>query len=742
MPYAPQYTPQTGAPRGPQSFLRAVDNGGGLGGAVATGLQQGGEALSRYAEVENQIQEKHDDQFSRRQAIEYRREAQTILSEYDQLEGDNAIEQAETTRERLSELRARYMEQSGNERMRRFFEARTDDFALGADTGIIDRSVSQQHVMDLALNAEEANQYLEGASISWGNLEQHTSDIADVRRLANETAELKGLSGDLRSDFVRSKVSQARRAAVLDMLTDEEFSTDAAIGYFNDHKADFVMTDRNAVQQDLREPTRQRWAAGQFNEIASGAISSPHNAGSGDTPEGGSVAAPIQPAPEASRVSSGSGMRRHPVTGEQAMHHGIDYAAPAGSSVVSVADGVVTRNFFQEGKGGWVVSVQHPDGREASYLHMQGASNFSVGDRVTRGQIIGTVGSTGSSTGPHLDFRVKDAPGGAWINPEDYLEGAVPVGQPSDPRNWDRATVFAEIDRREAEGLYSFEEAEYVRATADRRMSRDESLLADRAGIAGDNYATWLVDNTNFTDPSQVPEEIRRDMTPAQLLRVTETAQANAKNAGEGLRDGTEIYLRNLRDAEPDTFRLADLTKYQPYLEPDAYARLISDQHKVRVDYDEEGIRWTPDSGVRTAFNLGKSNSVVKYEDADDELAVRSLMMRWAYARFEENGGKPLTDAEYQEAYRYATQNVQARVPRMIFGMEVGDGYTEEMPRYEVGNDVRTAIQEVEEIQQVRDEGRHKQRAEDLLTSKFFQKYNRPPTSLEMARMLEDYLGN
>lgn len=117
-----------------------------------------------------------------------------------------------------------------------------------------------------------------------------------------------------------------------------------------------------------------------------------------------------------SRVSSGfSYARKHPVTRKVQPHTGIDYAAPKGTPVMSIGDGVVTSVKY-EGAGGNTVRIRHNSVYSTAYLHLSKyAKGLKAGQRVRQGEVIGYVGSTGRSTGPHLDFRVWK--NGSPINP-------------------------------------------------------------------------------------------------------------------------------------------------------------------------------------------------------------------------------------------------------------------------------------------------------------------------------------
>lgn len=108
------------------------------------------------------------------------------------------------------------------------------------------------------------------------------------------------------------------------------------------------------------------------------------------------------------RISSGfSNARRHPILKIVRPHHGVDYSAPIGTPVRSIGDGTVIKKSFQGGGAGYYVKIRHNSTYETTYMHLSKfAAGLAEGKRVSQGQVIGYVGSTGASTGPHLDFRV------------------------------------------------------------------------------------------------------------------------------------------------------------------------------------------------------------------------------------------------------------------------------------------------------------------------------------------------
>ncbi|MFW5680905.1 MAG: peptidoglycan DD-metalloendopeptidase family protein [Pseudomonadota bacterium] len=115
------------------------------------------------------------------------------------------------------------------------------------------------------------------------------------------------------------------------------------------------------------------------------------------------------------RISSGFGMRRHPILGYQRMHNGIDFAAPTGTPIYAAGAGRLVHVGRNGGYGNYV-RIDHGNGFQTAYAHMSRfARGLRSGGRVRQGEVIGYVGSTGVSTGPHLHFEVLH--NGRHVNP-------------------------------------------------------------------------------------------------------------------------------------------------------------------------------------------------------------------------------------------------------------------------------------------------------------------------------------
>ena len=133
----------------------------------------------------------------------------------------------------------------------------------------------------------------------------------------------------------------------------------------------------------------------------------------GNSLEGAFLKAPL----DYYRISSKfSNSRMHPVLKRRRAHHGVDYAAPKGTPVYAIGSGKVIKKAYQAYGAGYYLKIRHNATYTTSYMHLSGyAKGLKEGDYVKQKQVIGYVGSTGISTGPHLDFRVYE--NGKPINP-------------------------------------------------------------------------------------------------------------------------------------------------------------------------------------------------------------------------------------------------------------------------------------------------------------------------------------
>lgn len=163
-----------------------------------------------------------------------------------------------------------------------------------------------------------------------------------------------------------------------------------------------------AYEAALADEEAQRQIEAARQEAASGSIS---------TPSSPSSSGFIYPLGASGFVTDAYGYRYHPIYGDYKFHPAVDFAVPQGTPIYATKSGTVTAATYNE-YNGYYVAINHNDGYTSLYAHM---TNFvvSVGQTVSQGEVIGYVGSTGYSTGPHMHFEITY--GGASVNPMEYV---------------------------------------------------------------------------------------------------------------------------------------------------------------------------------------------------------------------------------------------------------------------------------------------------------------------------------
>jgi murein DD-endopeptidase MepM/ murein hydrolase activator NlpD len=291
------------------------------------------------------------------------------------------------------------------------------------------RRLRSEHTLELTRGADGEPIRLRYEPSPWLGFEAEPGDAGwEVRRL--ETAP------EIRVEAVRGEVARSLFEAVEQAGERAQLVLDL-VGIFD---SDFDFTADTRPGDRFRVLVEKRYAGDLFVDygrilVAEYVSDGRPLTGVGWEPRGGrhafydlegrSLRKTFLKAPlEFTRITSGfTYARPHPILGGTRPHLAIDYAAPIGTPVRAVADGVVTAAGWNGGNG-ISVRLRHRAGYETMYNHLSKLGpGIRAGVRVGQRQIIGAVGSTGLSTGPHLDYRV--ARHGRWVNPlsEKFLPG-------------------------------------------------------------------------------------------------------------------------------------------------------------------------------------------------------------------------------------------------------------------------------------------------------------------------------
>ena len=339
------------------------------------------------------------------------------------------LEQAQARLEQLNEQnkeRIRAMEEEGALSywsvlfMANDFSDLLDRVNMVQEIAAADRR-RMQEMSDVAQEIQQAQEALEtdkaGLEEMKQELEASQADL-DAKSAEAEAvlAELVEISENLTQ--LHEQFEQEEDAFLLELLQVEQQYNDKLKEEESSRQASIAAS----IQESIRESSIQASIDASIEASIQASIDAQQATQSGGSSQGSEVV--VDPdgirwvVPVAySYVSSPFGYRWHPVTGEWSMHRGADLPAPMGTPIYASRSGYVTIAGWHNTSGNYV-TINHQDGYTSVYMHM---THFvvSVGDYVRAGEVIGYVGSTGRSTGPHLHFGI--AYNGEYVNPMNYI---------------------------------------------------------------------------------------------------------------------------------------------------------------------------------------------------------------------------------------------------------------------------------------------------------------------------------
>ena len=240
------------------------------------------------------------------------------------------------------------------------------------------------------------------------------SEAAEV--VANAREELQSEKDELevaREELDATQVILDEKRSKADELLAELIAKGAefeAMMEESEAEQDKLMQEIAQAEKDLKQAEYEEWLA---TYVPPTTRPSGNTSSSNQAPSSSGWICPLK----SYTLTSPFGMRVHPITGKYKMHNGVDMAAPQGTPIYAARSGKVTTATYQS-SAGYYVSINHGDGFASVYMHMTHYI-VSKGQYVNAGQVIGYVGSTGGSTGPHLHFGISY--NGSYVNPMKYI---------------------------------------------------------------------------------------------------------------------------------------------------------------------------------------------------------------------------------------------------------------------------------------------------------------------------------
>ena len=242
--------------------------------------------------------------------------------------------------------------------------------------------------------------------------------------LAEEKAALDAQRTGLSESQAELDAKSAEATQILDELNDKTAELQAYYAEYEEKESELSASIAQKEQEytealQAEEEARREEEAAANNNNNSGSSGGNGNAGSegGSSSGGASSSGWLYPLPYRVSITDAYGWRINPISGQRSFHHGTDFAAGSGTAIYASRSGTVTDAGYDDVYG-YSVTINHGDGYSSLYAHM---THFVVssGDYVTQGQVIGYVGSTGWSTGPHLHFSIYY--NGSSVNPMNYV---------------------------------------------------------------------------------------------------------------------------------------------------------------------------------------------------------------------------------------------------------------------------------------------------------------------------------
>ena len=242
--------------------------------------------------------------------------------------------------------------------------------------------------------------------------------------LAEEKAGFDAQRTALSESQAELDAKSAEATQILDELNDKTAELQAYYAEYEEKESELSASIAQKEQEytealQAEEEARREEEAAANNNNNSGSSGGNGNAGSegGSSSGGASSSGWLYPLPYRVSITDAYGWRINPISGQRSFHHGTDFAAGSGTAIYASRSGTVTDAGYDDVYG-YSVTINHGDGYSSLYAHM---THFVVssGDYVTQGQVIGYVGSTGWSTGPHLHFSIYY--NGSSVNPMNYV---------------------------------------------------------------------------------------------------------------------------------------------------------------------------------------------------------------------------------------------------------------------------------------------------------------------------------
>jgi murein DD-endopeptidase MepM/ murein hydrolase activator NlpD len=734
--------------------LQPADFGGGR--AIAQGAEQLGRGLLDVRDAADKIGEMYDTAAVKKADAEDLRQIMEIKAEALSAKGFDSQPAIADARQKIDAIRRTRLEGLHNSRQRQMYSDVFDQRSLQIEESFANHSVTeiQKANVDAAKSSADAN--ADAAISSYGtpafeeNLKRAFSQVPIIYQgagpdvIARKQAELQsGVFAKVISGMAATSEDGIDAQAALDANADKLLPADE-------------LELRKTLQPKL-QAAHDDAVFGQFLAFAGGDPSAvPPEDGQPDAdhpnpPAPRQQGEPIRSLPDhlvgGGTITSTFNSERD---GGTRKHHALDIATKAGTPIHPPMSGKVIKSWYDgEHGGGWSVLIQHPNGYVTGYAHMRTQSPLAVGAEVESTTTIGSVGSTGHSTGPHLHFTVREHPGGPRVDPQavDWSAMGGDNGPPTvDPKSvkWKEPALPKYTAEKNTLGTllqktYDFavktnmSKPAYDRLVAQVKQyaATNEALANERDEKNWDAAVTQLngLDNgagpgSGLTDPrKQIPNF--GQLEPEKQKALLDIAAQNKNPASVPANGPTYLgLLQGVYDpAQRENFLKTDLWSI-PDITPGERASL----RKQQLDMANEGPGGIKETSLSTIHSLVNSWFPLPSKPTQRDRDRRTKLYDTVRIRVENEERKQKRDLrpdEVESIVRQETTMVTRITPGKLYGEN-----KQTIPHFEAyGQPGRFTIEiPIAERQRI--------------VEAFRKQYHRDPTSEEASSIYLEGLGN
>ena len=716
---------------------------------IGRSVAQAGQAVMDFARQQDELDLRYDNAAAKRADTASLIEIADIKARYTALEGFDAVEARKKAEEEITAVRKKYETNLANDRQRGMF-AEVFTRRIGSDLADIQRHETQQiAAAEKAEGAARAQGYIERAVNNYSNPEAFQADVATA--LGEVDALFPGAGAEVRRQK-KAEVLSGIHVQVIDQLMTNPDNTLDAKDWADRHAGEILASDETKIRQKLQPALEEAQtdvyvgmveellATGRFDagegpeddvEANPDDIRAPAEAKEARAEAAQATADPLR---GKGRVSNTAAQHR-----ERGSDNGLDIAAPAGTPIYPPMSGKVIRK-WHDGANGYAVMVEHPNGYVTGYAHMRGESPLNVGDEVGAGTVIGSVGSTGKSTGPHLHYTVRRTADGPKVDPQavKWEEGDLPLYRPE--RN-DKAALYAAAHQVATSQNLSRRAYDNLLRQIDQRVAREDNLRARAIEDTSNRVWERIIElDEDFTRLDQIPEFA--SLLPADKQAVMRRLEQN-QNGTEPDAYGADYLDLMEMSADPSRqreFMTIDLRKINTITKGER-ASLLRAQASMRGTDGTDGSGTDTDlavdySRINTAikqflppegFSLGIKDFGAKASEEDRRRQIKlTERVRGRAQRLQTELGRKLTDAELEGIVKGETITMTVTTPGRLWGQN-----TEEVPRYladEIEGATTTTIQ-VPNAER------------DAIVDAYFRRTGRMPTTQEVTTLYLRGLG-